>query len=148
MMQWQHTAEEFHRMHANLPVEDGSQLRHDGLAPVRDGRNLIIADMIRDYHDYHTGLLRVMQRLCWARLLQRNANFVPLSLGAQSPAFCISCPPPPFSSDDGLAVYDPLVLRIIQGMLPQPSHKALSRHLRGLRHQTYRDTLPSFQTFT
>ena len=104
--------------------------------------------MIRDYHHYHTGLLRVMQRLCWARLLQRNASFVPLSLGSESPAFCISYPPPPSSIDNGVAVYDPLVIRIIQGMLPQPSHKALSRHLQGLRHQTYRDTLPSFQAFT
>ena len=116
------TAEEFHRRRADLPGTDherdspqlwaparGRNLYQPAAkprgpspfdsatlhAPRRDGRAVLIADMIRAKVERETGLLVAMQKLCWMRLLHRNHMRPEMSYGADSPAWCITKSPVP-----------------------------------------------------
>jgi uncharacterized membrane protein YgcG len=62
-------------------------------APLRDGRSVLIADMIRAKLAREAGLLVAMQKLCWMRLLHRNHTRPEMSYGAESPAFPITVSP-------------------------------------------------------
>eukprot|EP01043_Picozoa_sp_COSAG02_P017259 COSAG02_NODE_778_length_17288_cov_102.024725_17_plen_368_part_00 len=176
--QWGRTAEEYHRRCADLPNSVTSALSADAgravpsfgsgisLAPSRDGRSVLIADMIAAKVAQATGLLVAMQKLCWMRLLHRNYTRPEMSYGADSPADCITRPRPNAGDPEGVrpssaaasyhadglreAVYDSLVLRIIKDChaLRTPSDATLSRHIRGLRDRYYREQLPSYQVFT
>lgn len=179
--QWGRTAQEYHRRRADLPnatsalaadagraispfgTDSGTRMSH---APSRDGRAVVIAEMIAARVAQETGLLVAMQKLCWMRLLHRNYSRPEMSYGADSPADCITKPRPNTGHPEGVrpsstaasafadglreVVYDSLVLRIIKDChaLCGPSDATLSRHIRGLRDRYYREQLPSFQVFT
>lgn len=167
--QWGRTAEEYHRRRADLPnaraLPAGGSMSH---APLRDGRAVIIAGMIKDKVARETALLVAMQKLCWMRLLQRNYSRPEMSYGAESAAYPITVSPmtstvgdlervdtsstAASNSTEGPreAVYTSLVLRIIKDFhaLCAPLDATLSRHIRGLRDRYYREQLPSFQVFT
>ena len=128
--QWGRTAEEFHRRRADLPgsdhERDSPQLwapaRGRNLyqaaprprrpspfdsatlhAPRRDGRAVLIADMICAKVERESGLLVAMQKLCWMRLLHRNYMRPEMSYGADSPAWCITKSPVPPAEAPGSA---------------------------------------------
>jgi hypothetical protein len=84
---WGRTAEQFHRKRAALlptpnpclpmqqqPGGDVNGAGSGAPAPLRDGRSLILADMIAKKLVHTSKLVTVMQRLCWMRLLRALAH--------------------------------------------------------------------------
>lgn len=155
---WGHTAEQFHRLQAGLPP--GRLAGDRSAAPKRDGRSVMLADMIRERQRLECGLMMAMQKLCWMRLLQRNHSNLEMSLGAASPAFVVTFGWTKTQQPTPMSVYDRVVIRILQqadalvaqasargGEVAAPYEAALSRHLHGLRSRDYFENLPSYQVF-